>query len=346
GHRAARLWLVSAAGRAVRPLTPRAVNVLRAMWAPQANRLAVVTHRRGKHADQLRLVWPDGSSRIVISAPTIGAISWAPTGGRLALSTDVFRHHKWHSRLEVLRPAAAQVHRHVVTAVTGNVLDLAAWWPDGRRLLAWFDPMGSGSLAADGLPLDVVTMSGHRHRIAKTMLGYGSWIALSRAKSEIAVIEGGDRVLTAGHKAVAICTPRKCDRVRQPANQVSMDPAWSPAGRLAVVRDRAYQPNSSGPPFAPSYVQRVQDSGDITIVTKSTARRLTVAGHGATAPQWGRDGSLLVIRHEAVWLVRKSAREVAAPLTFDRRATFYGHVPWLRAVAWTEALPGAVADAS
>jgi hypothetical protein len=273
-------------------------------------------------------------------AQAIENVAWSPSGRRLAVSLNAFRHQQWHSRLVVI-PAGSGGHRRTVTAVDG-ILDLAAWWPDGSRLLVWDGAVGS-SLGADGLPLDVVTMSGHRHQIANPVLGYGSWIALSRAKNEIAVIEGGDRELTAGHKAVAICTPQRCQRVRQPAHQISIDPSWSASGRLAVVRDRAISPSRG---FGPLYVKRVQDSGDITIVTKSTARRLTVAGHGATAPQWGRDGSLLVIRHEAVWLVRKSAREVAAPLTFDRRATFYGHVPWLRAVAWTEALPGAVADAS
>jgi hypothetical protein len=333
------VWLVSPQGRVVRRLTKRGADATGDVWSPTDDQLAIETSspRFTAHGSQVELTDAAGASRIVVSARDISGIAWSPDGAQLAASVNAFAHSRWRSRV-VLFPATAGRAR-VLARESGNVLEVAGWWPNGSGVLVWLDYQGSGSLAADGLPLvDIATATGHRHRLARSMLQYGAWLSTSRRRNEIAFISGGDRELTESHKHVEVCRTSGCHAIRQATGQVSFDPAWSGTGRLALVRDRAV---ADGANIGLRFINKVQNSGTIDELVGSTARPLAGAGSGATSPVWGSSHTLLFVRHDALWLLTAGAvrsHRVLGPLQLP--SSYYGFVPWQDSFAWTDATAG------
>jgi TolB protein len=340
GDASAEVAIVTAAGVVVHRVVFKQQQVSVAGWSPSTDTLAVIATPLANRAATLRLVTSSGNDRTVLSATTITGAAWSPNGSRLAAGVAKFVGGQWASRLLTL-PASGG-HPVDVNKRQGAVWYLAGWWPDGSSLLAWLDPMGSASLAADGTPLYDVSAH-HQRRLLSTMLDHSSWISVSTKTDRIAVIAGGDRELTEGHKRVEICSPSQCRTVHQPAGKVSFDPTYGPDGQLAAVRDRAIAPHR----FGARFVTRVEDSGGIIGVSSRNSHVIAGAASGATAPQYGIDGSLLFVRHDGLWLLAAGAthaRRLANGLDADRKSTYYGFVPWSSDIAWTNAadssLPG------
>jgi Tol biopolymer transport system component len=233
------------------------------------------------------------------------------------------------------------------------VLELAGWWPHGSGLLYWTEPSGSASLAADGLPLSVVSLPGRRsRRLVGTMLVHLSWLAFAPGGRTVAVVSGGDREIWLGHKRVTRCRPTGgCTPVTQPSSVVSLDPAWSPYGRRLVFA-RASASGPFGPhghaDFSPYWIRRWQATSRLWVSSAdgSSAKPLAATGPGALNPVWGSDGSLLFIRDDSVWLLPSGAAgpvRVTGPLdAFTGLAsyqTYYGYVPYPQLIAWTLAAP-------
>ena len=178
--------------------------------------------------------------------------------------------------------SATARHAHSVARDRGGLYVIADWWPDGGGVMAWMDPMGSGSIRADGLPLYDFDVDGGRRRLTTSMLTYPAWLATSRPHDEVALIAGGDRELTGANKHVVVCAPRHCRSIPQPKNLVSFDPTWTTSGRLAVVRDRAIPATDNNGGFGPAFSDRVDGSGGIDIVRGAKADPIA-GGDGATA---------------------------------------------------------------
>ena len=227
--------------------------------------------------------------------------------------------------------------RHTITTDRGDILQVAGWWPDGSGVLSWLDFQGSGSLAADGLPLlDVSIKTGHRRQLAKTMLQYPGWLATSKLRNKVAFIAGGDRILTNGHKHLVICARTHCRRVAQPEHQVTFAPAWSVDGQLAAVRDHAIPPNGD---YSLTFTKQVDASGGVDLLRNGHLRPLA-GGEQATAPVWDTTGAMLMVRGTSLWLLRpgtRHAHRAAGPL--DASASFYGFVSWWDSFAWSHAVP-------
>lgn len=305
-------------------------------WSARGDELALIqTGAGGADLQSLSVAAPSGTTRLVTTATSIDGAAWSPSGRLLAASVGNSSGGNWTSQLLVTQPAAGR--NHTVAKTYGNVLELAGWWPDGQSLLAWRHPQGSASLAADGLPLMTFSVTGGGHQLlVPTMLTHRSWIASSPTSNEIAVIAGGDRILTSGQKTLELCQPTSCQAVPQPPGQVAFDPAYAPHGQLAFVRDAAVRPRRYGPAFN----RRLDDSGGIQLLTGLTASPAPHVPSGATAPQWSDDGSLLYIRHGSVWLLAAGSRHpaaVAGPLTTDQETGYYGYLPWLQTIAWSDA---------
>ena len=346
----ATLWLVNAAGTSTRRLTPASWQVSGFAWAPHRDELAVAAYLPQAPPTRSFLVAaaaPAGSPRILASGGYLTGPAWSPAGTRIAVGISTFTSGQWHSGLDVLSVAGSPAA--VVTVSAGNVLDLAGWWPDGSGLLYWLDFQGSGSIAADGLPLDSATLGARSPRtLLQAMLVHGSWLAFSPRGNAVAAVSGGDRVIWSGGKQITLCSAAgTCAAVAQPAGVVSVDPSWSPSGtEVAFARLSAsgpFGPNGHAD-FSPYWITRWEATSRIWIAgaNGSDARPLAAAGPGAVDPVWGSDGSLLFVRDDSLWLLPSGA---AGPtrLTGSLGAlsgpayyrTYYAYVPYPQLFAWT-----------
>jgi Tol biopolymer transport system component len=343
-------WLVSAAGTVARRLTPASWQVSGFAWAPERDELAAMAYL--PQAPQARswlvaTVTPAGQPRVRATAEVLTGLAWSPDGNRVAVGTGTFTAGQWHGDLDVLGVTGGPPA--VAITSTGNVLELAGWWPDGQGLLYWLDFQGSASLAADGLPLDTVPLGTHSPRtLVPAMLVHGSWLAFSPRGNAVAAVSGGGRVIWSGGKQITLCpVAGRCTPVAQPAGVVSVDPSWSPRGTAIAFAQLSasgpFGPNGRGG-FSPSWITRWEATGRLWVANAngSDARPLTAAGSGAVDPAWGSDGSLLFVRDDSLWLLPSGAA-AATRLTGPLGAlsgpayyrTYYGYVPYPQLFAWT-----------
>ena len=241
-ERPSKVWFITPRGTPVLVAGPTDVDTydMSVAWSPVADRVAISYTTHGKrpasdrvHLELVNLPGKDSQPFItqripLLSAPDVSGFAWAPNGLQIVVGSNRFggAPGAWRSKLVAID--AESYFHHTITIATGNVLEVAGWWPDGSGVLTWLDYQGSASLAADGLPLyDITVANGHRRKLASAMLQYPQWLATSTAHNEVAFIAGGDRAVTLGHKHLVVCDRRSCHAQSQGSRQVSFDPAWS-----------------------------------------------------------------------------------------------------------------------
>jgi hypothetical protein len=95
-------------------------------------------------------------------------------------------------------------YRSIPAGAPGPIM-LFRWSGDGRWLFFAIDPQGSASLAADGLPLQVISTKGGRpHRIGMT-LGYSDY--LTWCSGRLVFTGGGDRLATTNRRLLVASPP-------------------------------------------------------------------------------------------------------------------------------------------
>ena len=356
------LYVLRADGSGVRPLTPKSWTTQQYSWSPARDELAAVVTPPATGssipASRLETINPvSGTDRVLMSAPAIVGEAWSPNGKTLAAGkgetsgkpgSNSFH---WIGQLETLQASGGPAA--VVRSWASGLLELAGWWPDGSGLLYWPDPQGSASLAADGLPLDSIGLgaTSARRTLTAIMLVHSSWIAFAPGGHELAVVSGGNREIWMGGKAITVCSETAgCRSVPQLSGTVSTQPTWSPGGRLTFARGSASGPfgPSGGADFSPAWVARWEATQQIWSAAGSGASqaRLPGTGSGALDPIWAKNGALMFVRNNWLWLLpagNKSAERVAGPLNDITGAIFYGYVPYPQLIAWTAARPQAIA---
>jgi hypothetical protein len=262
----------------------------------------------------------DCSDRVVGRTPAERRIVLRSPSGRLARV--------------VVSPTATRGVRTFAITVDGRPLraardpiELLDWSPDSRWLLFAIDPMGSASLAADGLELQALRVSnGRAIRVATALIyeDYRAWCG-----NRLVLVAGGDRIATTNKRLVVAGAPAWRPR------QLWADPgrafgsvACAQHGRSVAVLS---QPASDDASFFHARWQLWQ-------VGLDGSRRLLdrpPAGYADESPTWLGAGALAFVRerqgHASLW-VRRGGRVFGplAPLGYS--LGYYGHHDW--GLAW------------
>jgi hypothetical protein len=227
--------------------------------------------------------------------------------------------------------AETQYYRTIGPGETPGPIVLRGWSGDDRWLFFFIDPGGSGSMAADGLTLRVVSVDGGRpSRVAKMLL-YPDYLAWCDGR--LVFTAGIDRVATNRKRLLVAAPPRWRPRllVNAPAR------AW---GSLACARRGDWlvaqsQAQSSNANFFATHwaLWRVGLDGSL--------RRLTSPPDGSAdeSPVFSGNGStLLFVRmHKGNgMLYALRGRRVLGPLLFlGNSIGYYGHHDWWLTAAWS-----------
>jgi hypothetical protein len=274
-------------------------------WAPAGRRAAYRTR-----SGAVRIWSPSGTRTVVPAAWGARSVAWGPSG-RLALGRAVCHVPcgiPGHQEVWIWRDGS--LHR-VAGPLRGVQLPLVAGFAPGGRVLWWSDLEGSGSIAADGLPLFA-----NRTKLAE-MLPYRDFVA--RCGGHVALAVGRDRYAT------------HAKRILFDARDVSRDPtrSWvSPACRGNTLVAAAGR-NWSERRFGLEHCSLWQ--------LLPTRKRLTKPPAGATdeAPTLLRDGSIVFVRTSSGrGTIMRLAHGKPTRLGSVRGAmNYYGHYDWRRLFA-------------
>jgi TolB protein len=343
-----RVWIRRADGSAARAVTPDSGYSYVFGWSSTSDVLAVAPQYAARGG--IKLVSPQGSVHVISPGLGVESLVWAPGGTELAFTSHIPAQGK-----SVQPDALYLVHvsnLHVTREYTlqqrdGSFMRIAAWWPDGKGVLYWLDPMGSASIAADGMQLYTLRWRG-KPKPLLTSLGYGDWVTVSGGK---ALVVQGDYRSSYDHKWLALCMEAtgSCQTLVRPRDKIAVDPAWQPGGgEIAFVQARAL---ASAGGFTHRYSQQQWLNSHALWVaspTGSGANQIRGVGGDVHAPVWSRDGrGMLFVRHNALWFdshVGAANAVKVAQLFQDQSAAnypgpnwslyFYGHMDWHMLFDW------------
>ncbi|HEU5278182.1 MAG TPA: hypothetical protein VFU26_04680 [Gaiellaceae bacterium] len=201
---------------------------------------------------------------------------------------------------------------------------LFRWSGDGRWLFFAIDPMGSASIAADGLMLQVVSASGGRPHRLGLRLAYADY--MTWCSGRLVFTGGGNRLATTNKRLLVAAPPAwRTRRLVTTPERAWGSVACAPNGRSVVAQS---QPQVENYDFFATRWQlwRVQLDG--------TRRRLTVPppGYADESPRFSRDGrSVFFVRSHAGRgsLYGLRGRGLSGPLVrLGYSLGYYGHRCW------------------
>jgi hypothetical protein len=327
------LWLARADGQDARPVLADAGPFA---WSPVSDVLAATVYPPVGPALLCELS-PGARPRLVPGAG--GPAVWSPDGRELAFTGMAGRPPGRFSGLLETVPASGGAPT-IWYRSAGNALMLAGWWPDGRGLLAWLDEQNSASLAADGLPVVSVPLSGRKVATLGLTLVYSPFVATSPGTGLAALAAGGDREEWDG-KTVLLCRlAGGCTGL--PGGQpgpTDTDPALSPDGTsLAFIHGAG-----SGMPdnFSQASIGQWYATRSLWILVLPGGRphQLTAAGTSAADPSWSASSQLLLyVRDDGLWLINPHGGGPARIVTILFRGawpSYYYYIDWRDQFAWS-----------
>ncbi|MCL6593740.1 MAG: hypothetical protein K6T31_07165, partial [Alicyclobacillus sp.] len=193
----------------------------------------------------------------------------------------------------VLWQTASDTYQVLYSAAPGEGLRLGPWTQDGQSLFFWRDPLHSGSLAADGLPLWQVDLAGHTRPVSTTLVQPGSVLPLG---AHGAILQtGAGRQLSNPAKQVVLWDGQ------------TLHPIWTPQGVQAGQVTQFWpslRADRSGVAWVQGPVLSGQTSADkvrdwfhqLALVVDTVgqqARVLPVPGGVLSRPFWAPDGQRL-----------------------------------------------------
>jgi hypothetical protein len=214
-------------------------------------------------------------------------------------------------------------YRSIPAGAPGPIM-LFRWSGDGRWLFFAIDPQGSASLAADGLPLQVISTKGGRpHRLGMT-LAYSDY--LTWCSGRLVFTGGGDRLATTNRRLLVASPPAwRARPLLETPNRAWGSLACAPNSRSLVAQS---QPRSEDYNFSATKWElwRVGMNG--------SRRRLTSPPpHSADeSPRFSRDGrSIFFVRSRrglgSLFTLR--GERLSGPLLrIGYSFGYYGHRCW------------------
>lgn len=245
------------------------------------------------------------------------------------------------------------------TSNPGEGINLLSWWPSGKGLLFQVVPANAASMAADGLPLQSLSLgtpNAAPQTLVKSLI-HTSWVAWSPKADKFVAVEGSGRELWQ-NKVLVVCdvVATSCQPLPQPSDMVSLDPAWSPDGsKIAFVRALSTNISTAKPAYDAWNKSRSlwianADGSNAQMISLMTPAPATSAGQfGAIqAPQWSADGNQLLFGCDQTWLcltklLQKPDGSYESNYYFwgqkflpDNSDTFgfYGYRDWSELLAW------------
>jgi len=170
-------------------------------WSPTSDVLAA------SGTDGLWLVPVDGTPQLEVKG-SVSSPYWSPDGKSIAYSVMLpYDKNKPESRSEALYTLTLSTGQAVKeTTAPGAGIEIAAWWPNGKGLLYWVDPLHSASLAADGLGLMSLRFGDAQAKLLTTGLAYRDWLSVS-PQGQLLMVSGGGRMVWA-QKSLTIADRR------------------------------------------------------------------------------------------------------------------------------------------
>ncbi|HUW65521.1 MAG TPA: biopolymer transporter Tol [Spirochaetia bacterium] len=335
------LWLVRPDGTEVHQVQglPGPVSGGDFAWSPAADVLAV----RGENG--IWAVAVDSPPRQVVSAEH-PSFAWSPDGRFLAFNVTLPWAERasttdWANRTDAIYTVGAGGGRPVrqVVAPDKGMIEVAAWWPDGKGLLYWLAPIHGVSIKADGLDLWSLPLGDGTPRLLTHCLVRKGWLCFS-PRGGLLTVKGYSRFPWESKElAVADVESGRVRTIGNPAGDVAFDPAWSPDGRciaLVAARDMAS--------VRVSGARAVQDwTATKTLWLENSdgsgAHPVSAAGSGVSQPAWSKDGNnILYARGYALWLIGADGgvaqRIIAASSSGPAGNTGFCSYPNLANYAW------------
>jgi hypothetical protein len=320
-------------------------------WSPKSDVLADPTKRGG-----LELLRPGAPARRLLpDGWGVLTLAFSPDGRTLAVSRSGYRFpttpkKDWHQEIWLINLPTGR--RHAIFKLEPPMLApgwLQGFSPDGRWLLFWEDSQNSASLAADGLPLVALPVSGGKPvTVAHGELHYPDYLAWC-GNSLVYVIDRGGRQVTLGDGIAVSSPPTWRAQIVLPAagktswNSVACPTAVAAArggGGLVV----AGGPTNNDSPFG-------HEHRSLWMVSPSagaTPQRLTQtdppAGETDELPMWSGDGRwILFIRTKpggisaggSLYAIDPFGGNLVGPIeNMGRTDNYYGSYSWPFQLDW------------
>lgn len=211
-------------------------------WAPSGASLAGVATNGA-----VLLGGPDAKPRTVLPPSAHAATVAFTPNGRTLIVTLAAAHGVFAGRPQTILAVSLPTRRRTVLArVHHSALfegGIAGVTPNGRYVLYWPNLAGSASIAADGLPLDAVPVTGGPSRtLVHTMLAYPDYLAACGVR--LLVTAGGLRETDFAKTLVSLAPPAFQPQSLHLSRALSATNAsCSRAGAIAVAAGRSsHQP--------------------------------------------------------------------------------------------------------